>query len=143
MYQSDRPFENHKETEALARTFTYGMHGHSMAPDLAWTEVLDLSRHKRMLDIGGGSGAHAIGAIWRWPNLQAIIFEQPPICPVAQEFIEYYGVQDQVKTCSGDMWQDPFPDADIHFYSDIFHDWLPEKGRYLTKKSFESLPYRG
>lgn len=143
LYQSDHPFENHKETEALARIFTHGMHGHSIAPALAWPEVLDLSKHKLMLDIGGGSGAHAIGAIWQWPNLEAIIFEQPPICPVAQEFIEHYGVQDQVKTCSGDMWQDPFPDADIHFYSDIFHDWLPEKGRYLTRKSFDSLPSCG
>ena len=37
------------------------------------------------------------------------------------------------------MWSDAFPLADLHFYSNIYHDWPPEKGRLLTQKSFESL----
>lgn len=143
LYQSERPFESHKEQEELARIFTYGMHGHSMGPALAWPEVLDLSNNKCLLDIGGGSGAHVIGSIYRWNHLQGIIFEQLPICSVAQKFIKRYGIEDKVKIHSGDMWEDPFPEADIHFYSDIFHDWLPEKGRYLMQKSFESLPSQG
>jgi hypothetical protein len=27
----------------------------------------------------------------------------------------------------------------VHFYSQIFHDWPPERCRFLTRKSFESL----
>jgi hypothetical protein len=37
------------------------------------------------------------------------------------------------------MWQDPFPPAEVHFYSQIYHDWPPERCRLLTRKSFESL----
>jgi hypothetical protein len=37
------------------------------------------------------------------------------------------------------MWADPFPSADVHFYSNIFHDWPPEKCRFLSEKSFASL----
>jgi hypothetical protein len=37
------------------------------------------------------------------------------------------------------MWKDPFPAADLHFYSQIYHDWPPERCRFLTAKSFDSL----
>jgi hypothetical protein len=30
-----------------------------------------------------------------------------------------------------------------HFYSNIYHDWLPEKGRFLTEKSYAALPPGG
>jgi hypothetical protein len=39
----------------------------------------------------------------------------------------------------GDMWHDAFPAADVHFYSDIFHDWPPERCRALAQKSFTAL----
>jgi hypothetical protein len=41
------------------------------------------------------------------------------------------------------MWHEPFPAADLHLYSWIYHDWPPEKCRWLTQKSFESLPPGG
>ena len=41
------------------------------------------------------------------------------------------------------MWEDAFPEADLHFYSNIYHDWSPDKGRLLTEKSFQSLPPGG
>ena len=37
----------------------------------------------------------------------------------------------------------PFPSADVHFYSFIYHDWTPEKCRFLTEKSFATLPSGG
>jgi hypothetical protein len=41
------------------------------------------------------------------------------------------------------MWEDTFPNADLHFYSNIYHDWSREKGAFLTRKSFDSLPSGG
>jgi len=41
------------------------------------------------------------------------------------------------------MFQDAFPEADLHFFSNIYHDWSREKGIFLTRKSFESLPPGG
>lgn len=143
LYQSERPFESHKLNEELAYTFTLGMHGHSMAPALAWPEVIDLSEQKCLLDIGGGSGAHTVGAIRQYPHLQTIIFDQSVVFSVTQQIITHYEIENQVRLHEGDMWQDSFPDADIHFYSDIFHDWLPEKGQFLTQKSFKALPSKG
>jgi hypothetical protein len=71
-----------------AGNFTRAMHSVSLAPALAWPKLVDLSDHRRMLDIGGGSGAHSIGALKEWPELRAIIFDQPVICKIAAEFAE-------------------------------------------------------
>jgi len=115
------------------------MHGTSMAAALAWPERIDLSGHRLMLDIGGGSGAHAIGAAQQWGKLQVIVFDLAPVCGLADEFISRHGLQDRVRTQVGDMWADTFPPADLHFYSQIYHDWPPDRCRLLSRKSFEAL----
>jgi acetylserotonin N-methyltransferase len=96
-----------------------------------------------MLDVAGGSGAHSIGALRRWPRLRSIVLEIPPVCEVTREFAEAYGLSDRIVAQPADMWNDPFPPADLHFYSQIFHDWPPERCRVLARKSFDALPPGG
>lgn len=139
VYSGKKIFQAHEEQLTLARSFTKAMHNHSMVAALAWPCVIDLSKYRRLLDIGGGSGAHSIGAALKWANLEATILELPIVCDIAQEFVAQYDLQNRITIRSSDMWNDPFPPADLHFYSDIYHDWSPEKGRFLTHKSFESL----
>lgn len=127
----------------LARRFTRSMYSMSITSAFYWPEVLDLSAHRMMLDIGGSSGAHSIGAVSKWANLQAIIFDFPMVCQVAQEFIAQHGMQDRIRTCEGDMWRDELPAADLHFYSTVYNDWPPEKCSFLTAKSFNALPSGG
>lgn len=143
VYDNGQLFVSHEEQAEKARAFTYAMHGHSMGSALAWPELIDLSEHKLLVDIGGGSGAHAIGATLKWSNLQAIVLDLPPVCEVAQEIITNYGLQSRIKTQTLNWWNDDFPVADLHFYSDIYHDWSPEKCRFLTQKSFDSLEFGG
>ena len=142
-YGDKEVFKSHEEQAARARTFTRAMHSTSLGPALAWPEMIDLSRHVVMLDVGGGSGAHSIGATLQWPHLQAIVFDRFPVCEVAQEFIAHQGLQSRIETYVGDMWSDPYPAADLHFYSMIYHDWAPEKCQFLARKSFESLESGG
>jgi hypothetical protein len=132
-------FKSHEERAELARAFTRATHSASMAPAMGWPETADLSQNQLMLDVGGGSGAHCIGALHRWPNLKAVVFDIAPVCEVAAETAARYGLADRIGTHVGDMWNDPFPLADIHFFSMIFHDWPAEKCRFLASKSFESL----
>lgn len=133
----------HEEQAELARRFTRGMHSSSTAPGLAWPDSVNLSKARTMLDVGGGSGAHSIGAALRWPALQAIIFDIPPVCEVAREFIALQGLEDRIRPHAGDFWNDPFPEADVHFYGMIYHDWAPDQCRFLTGKSFKALPPGG
>lgn len=139
MYGGGDWVKTHEENPEQARMFTNAMHSYSMGPALAWPEKIDLSKHQQMLDIGAGSGAHSIGAVLKWQNLQVTAFDIAPVCDITQEYVSRYGLQSRIRTHIGDMWHDPFPEADMHFYSMIYHDWPLEKNRFLTKKSFESL----
>ena len=139
-YAAEDWVESHEEQPKLARTFTLGMHSHSMGPALAWPEAVDLSGYRLMLDIGGGSGAHTIGAAQRWPDLRAIVLDSlPTVCEIAEGIIERHGLQNRVKTQVFDYWKDSLPSADLHFISNNYQCWPPEKCRVLTHKSFESL----
>jgi hypothetical protein len=66
--------------------------------------------------------------------------DQLPVCAIAREFAQSYGVADRISTHGADFFKDPFPSADLHFYGLIFHDWPPDQNRLFAAKSFESLP---
>jgi hypothetical protein len=142
-YGGGEMFKSHEEQAELARKFTRTMHSASMAPASGWPGKVGLANHRAMLDVAGGSGAHSIGAVHRWPKLSAVVFDVAPVCEVAAEIVSSYKLQARVGTHVGDMWQDPFPSPDLHFYSMIFHDWPAEKCRFLAKKSFEALDRGG
>jgi protein-L-isoaspartate O-methyltransferase len=126
------------------RLFAHAMHSMSMGAALAWPKAIDLSPSQVMLDVGGGSGAHSIGAALHWPHLQVLLFDkEAEMLKVAAEFVAQYGVQDRVRMRTGDMLNDPFPPADLHLFSAIYHHWPGERCRVLTAKSFASLPSGG
>jgi O-methyltransferase domain/Dimerisation domain len=137
---NDTPLTQHSDRHMFIRA----MHSMSMGAALSWPKALDLAAHHLMLDIGGGSGAHSIGATLHWPHLQAVVFDRDAeTLHIAEEFIEQYGVGERVRTQMGDMLNDPFPLADLHLFSAIYHHWSHERGRILSAKSFASLPSGG
>ena len=139
MQRRDFDFDSFEHQAESTRAFTRAMHSVSMAPGLAWPERVDLAASQVLLDVGGGSGAHSIGACLHWPNLRAIVLDIAPVCDVAEEFIAKHRLESRITTHPADMWENPFPAADVHFYSNVLHDWLPEKGRFLIEKSYERL----
>lgn len=136
-------WQSHQRRAERAQAFTLAMHSTSMGPALAWPAMVDLGAYRTMLDIGGGSGAHSIGAASAWPNLSPLVFDLGPVCELTRRFAARYGLEGRIGAHPGDMWRDPFPPAEVHFYSMIFHDWPPDRCCLLTRKSFESLPAGG
>ncbi|MCI0563280.1 MAG: acetylserotonin O-methyltransferase, partial [Nitrososphaera sp.] len=126
-YGGEEVFNSHKEDIGNAKAFTRAMHSISMAPALVWPSSINLSAYSCLLDIGGGSGAHAIGALRQWPQLTGIVFDIEPVCEVATEYIRKYKLGSRMRTQTGDLWKTPFPVSDVHFYSQIYHDWPLEK----------------
>ncbi|HZR81102.1 MAG TPA: methyltransferase [Candidatus Binatia bacterium] len=143
VFGGDPLFASLEQQTALAHAFTRGMHGHSAGAARAWPELVELSAHRVLLDVAGGSGVHAVAAARRWPHLSAIVLDRPAVLEVAREVVADADLADRVAVHGADVWSDPFPSADLHFYADVFHDWPPEKGRFLARKSFESLPAGG
>jgi predicted O-methyltransferase YrrM len=136
-------FEIHRQDSERAERFTRWMHSVAVGPARAWPGAVDLSRARHLLDVAGGSGAHAIAAARRWPQLQVTLLDLPNVCCLAEEYISEAALSERVVCQPADMWRDNYPECDVHFYSQIFHDWSRDECRELARKSWASLPPGG
>lgn len=136
-------FQENEMSEPATRFFTMAMHAKSLAGAAYWPRVAKLEAHQHMLDIAGGSGVHSIAAAQAFPHLRATVLERPLVCSIARDYIQNAGLQARIHTHEANMWSDPLPEADLHFYCDVLHDWPPAKCRSLLEKSFAALPSGG
>lgn len=143
VYDKINLFEKNVQDLSCAEYFTELMHIKSVPVSEEFIELISLTDNKTFLDIGGGSGVFTTSVCNRWKHLTGIIFDLPTICDVADKFVLNNTKNKNVIVKAGDMWTDNFPAADVHFYSDILHDWSLEKVNFLLKKSYESLPQGG
>ena len=122
-----------------ARHLTLSLAGRAknVAPHLA--ARLDLSNTKTVLDLGGGSGIYSIALAQKDPSLKAIVIDSEPVLNVAEEFVQQYGVEDQVELRVGDMFTDELPKCDAVLLSNILHDWDVPECETLLKRSANSL----
>jgi hypothetical protein len=123
------------------RTFIQGMHNLSVPAAQEILETINLSSYKCIMDVGGGSGALAIAAVQKHPQMRGIVFDLPAVCPIAEEYILKHGVGNQVKTHSGDFF-DPATlpkDADVIALEWVLRDWQLEQGRVILRNCFSAL----
>jgi hypothetical protein len=142
-YDTDDIFRTHERDAELGLRFTRAMHSAGAAHARVWPTRLDLAAHRVMLDVGGGSGVHLHGALSAWPALRGVLFDLGAVCDIHGEFIDDEALRARITLHPGDMWTDPYPPADLHFYSNILHDWSPARGAWLARKSFDALPRGG
>lgn len=143
VYGGGDVFDAHLENSEKSEKFTHAMHSTSMSAALVWPDKVDLSNNQTLLDLGGGSGAHIVGVLKNYPHLSAVLLDIETVIAAAQELLSKYNLQSRIKFVSDDFWKCEFPKADVHFYSQIFHDWREDKCMFLAEKSFHSLPKQG
>jgi len=95
---------------------------------------------RRMLDVGGGSGAYSIAFAQANSALRADILDLAAVEPIAQRHIQAAGVADRVKVRAGDLRSDRLGEAyDLVFLSAICHMLSPEENLDLFGRCREAL----
>ncbi len=130
-------------TPDLRREFTMGMNGYGLISSPVVVATFDLSRFRKLVDLGGATGHLAVAACRRYPTLRAVVFDLPEITPIASELITATEVADRVEVVSGDFFTDMLPEADLYTLGRILHDWSEEKILILLQKIYERLPVGG
>jgi hypothetical protein len=139
-------FNQAKSKQAIEeiQKFTHAMHGVSIGPAMQLPKAYDFSKHRRMMDIGGGSGVYAIQVVKSNPHMAATIIDLEPVCQVAEQYIKTYNLQDKINTRPLDIFKEDIPVGyDVAFLSHILHDYSEEKGIALLKKIYNSLANDG
>jgi predicted O-methyltransferase YrrM len=67
----------------------------------------DFSRHRRLVDVGGGSGGLAIAMAKAWPDFSVTIADLPATIPIAQRYVDEAGVADRVRVLAADILSGP------------------------------------
>jgi acetylserotonin N-methyltransferase len=133
-FRFEGPIFNHFfQTEQARRDFLMGMHGFGLLSSPAVVAAFDLSRFRRLVDLGGATGHLALAARERYSDLSVAVFDLPGVVPYAKG----------VETIGGDFFADPLPYADLYAVGRILHDWAEDKIRQLLGKVFNALPDGG
>ncbi len=95
---------------------------------------------RRILDLGGGSGAYSIAFAKVSQSIEAVILDVPEVVGLTKDYVERAGVAAQVKIRPGDMLTSPLDGGyDLVLLNAICHMFSPEQNRALLKRAFGAL----
>ncbi|HXZ42220.1 MAG TPA: methyltransferase [Terriglobales bacterium] len=107
-------------------------------------KVLGSSGVRRILDLGGGSGAYSIAFAKACPEVQCEILDLPEVVPLTAEYVSRAGVSAQVSIRSGDMLRDDFGSGyDIIMLNAICHMFSEEQNREVFRRAHHALAPNG
>jgi (2Fe-2S) ferredoxin/predicted O-methyltransferase YrrM len=111
----------------------------------AVVQAVEVNGTKRMLDLGGGSGAYSIAFAKAAPALQAEIVDLAEVLPITQEYIRKAGLEDRISTRAGDMLTVPLESGhyDLVVLSAICHMYAPEENQQLFERAYAALAPKG
>jgi len=92
-----------------AAAFTRAQHSGSLGPATLLARRIDLSERRRLLDVGGGSGAFTITLCQRWPQLTATIVDFPQTVDVARQCAAAAGLADRIRHLPGNALEVDWP----------------------------------
>jgi ubiquinone/menaquinone biosynthesis C-methylase UbiE len=116
------------------------LHGHSLAMGERLAAAVDLGGAQRIMDVGGGSGAVSIALCRRFPHLEAIVVDQPPVTAKAAVHIEAAGLGDRISTWPANIFESPLPGGcDAAVLANVLHDFSPARGREILGRVVAAL----
>ena len=136
-------FDHFFRTDEAKQTFIQGMHGLGLLSSPKVVEAFDLSRFRRLADLGGATGHLAVAACERYPHLHAIVFDLPQVVETARAQARKSAASSRIDVIAGDFFHDELPEADLFAMSRILHDWSEDKIHPLLTKIYQRLPPGG
>jgi len=142
--RSGKPvFGGLKFTEEEQEIFSEGVESITRDCALALASHYDFGRHQRILDLGGGTGSFLIALLERFPNLEATLFETPPVVPMARKKLENDSVYPKIRIVQGDFFKDPIPENhDAVLIANVMHSFSPEQNVRLLRTLRRRVPQK-
>ena len=126
-FLNDNPEKLHAYHKAM---YQYAKDDYKRLPD-----VIDFSKHKSVMDVGGGYGAVLENIKKKNPNLDCILFDLPKV-------IDRVTIQN-IKKIGGSFFDKIPNQSEAIILSRVLHDWNNEKANRILQNCFEALPYNG
>jgi 2-polyprenyl-3-methyl-5-hydroxy-6-metoxy-1,4-benzoquinol methylase len=125
-------------------SFIAAMHRNARARAPQVVEAVGVQGSRRMLDVGGGSGAYSIAFAQANEMLQVELLDLPEVLPIAQRHIDEASLGNRIKTRPGDLRTDLFGKGfDVILISAICHMLGPDDNRDLLRRCHAAMAPKG
>ncbi len=107
-------------------------------------KALGVEGVRRVLDLGGGSGAYSIAFAQASPDVRCEILDLPEVVPLTAGYVAKAGVEAQIAIRAGDMLQDDLGSGyDLILLNAICHMFSEEQNRALFRRVRRALAPKG
>jgi predicted O-methyltransferase YrrM len=142
--RTGQPAPRGPREEANTEAFIAAMHANSTQRAPALIAALDLTGVRRVLDVGGGSGGHAIALARAAPEVRIEVLDLADVVPLTKRYVQAAGVAERVTPRVGDLNVDDFGSGyDLVLISAICHMNGPAENADLIRRAARALAPRG
>jgi (2Fe-2S) ferredoxin/predicted O-methyltransferase YrrM len=135
---------DHGNTPEWTVNFIAGMQRNSRDRAPLVVKALGITGVRRILDLGGGSGAYSIAFAKASPDVRCEILDLPEVVPLTSEYVRRAGVSAQVILRAGDMLRDDFGSGyDVVMLNAICHMFSEEQNRDIFRRARQALAPNG
>jgi ubiquinone/menaquinone biosynthesis C-methylase UbiE len=114
--------------------FSTGVEAFTAPVAAALAGTYDFGRHRRVLDVAGGTGSFLVAVLKQHPGLQATLFELPGPCAVARQKLQNVPEGKRISIVEGDVFKDSLPDGhDVVIVANAAHVFSAEHNAALMK----------
>jgi predicted O-methyltransferase YrrM len=132
------------DTPEWTANFIAGMQRNARDRAPLVVKALGTAGVRRILDLGGGSGAYSIAFAKTSPDAQCEILDLPEVVPLTSEYVSRAGVSAQVSIRAGDMLHDNFGYVyDIILLNAICHMFSEEQNMDIFRRARQALAPNG
>jgi len=126
--------------EDWTEAFIAAMHRNASERAPQVVRAVGAEKVRRMLDVGGGSGAYSIAFAQANPGLHSEILDLAAVVPIAERHIRAAGLDGRVSLRVGDLRSDRLGEGyDLVFISAICHMLGPEENVDLLRRAHAAL----
>ena len=137
-------YKRNLENSQWTNSFIAAMHYRALKEAKVVSYMIELKNVKRMLDVGGGSGAFAMKFVESNPDMKAVIFDLPEVIPLTRKYVEEFLYKNNISFIEGNYLTDEIgDDYDLIFLSAIVHSNSFDENKFLIKKCFDALNKNG
>lgn len=126
-----------------ATAFDAAMTGYTASTAAAVAGAYDFSEVRRVLDVGGGSGALLASIAARHPHVSGATFDLPHVAARAKEHLERTGAADRCEALGGDFFESVPEGFDAYALKMILHDWDDAKSLAILKNVRKAIAPQG
>jgi SAM-dependent methyltransferase len=119
----------------LQQVTSEGIEAVLAGPAHALPAAFDFGRHRRLLDIGGGTGSWSIAIARQHEHLAAAVLDRPGTVELARSKVAAVGLARRISVVAGDAMAGELPVGyDVFLLANLIHYFSPEQNQDLLRR---------